>query len=168
MMNMHAMPQQPPQNTQPNQPPQQQLSQHLDNITKVRSLIGPLRDGLSATLKTAAQTLQQNSLIDTGSQKGVDLPLPRFDKNLEEFYSVCDQIELHLKTSIKCISQQASAQRYLPLAVSVTRTDALGTPDGSGTLTYPQFLATANAQVAFAKEVHDTLVAAAQNISPTE
>lgn len=37
-----------------------------------------------------------------------------------------------------------------------------------GTLTYPQFLATASAQVAYTKEVHDTLVAAAQNISPSD
>jgi hypothetical protein len=26
----------------------------------------------------------------------VDVPVPRFDKNMEEFYSICDQIELHL------------------------------------------------------------------------
>jgi mediator of RNA polymerase II transcription subunit 29 len=35
-------------------------------------------------------------------------------------------------------------------------------------LTYPQFLATASAQVAYAKEIHDTLIAAAQNISPSD
>jgi hypothetical protein len=29
-------------------------------------------------------------------RKGVDVPVPRFDKNMEEFYSLCDQIELHL------------------------------------------------------------------------
>ena len=26
----------------------------------------------------------------------MDVPVPRFDKNMEEFYSICDQIELHL------------------------------------------------------------------------
>lgn len=50
----------------------------------------------------------------------------------------------------------------------MTRTDAIGTPDGNGALTYPQFLATANAQVSFSKELHDTLVAAAQNLAPAE
>lgn len=29
-------------------------------------------------------------------RKGVEQQAPRFDKNLEEFYSICDQIELHL------------------------------------------------------------------------
>lgn len=33
-------------------------------------------------------------------RKGVDLQIPRFDKNLEEFYSICDQIELHLVKNI--------------------------------------------------------------------
>lgn len=35
-------------------------------------------------------------------------------------------------------------------------------------LTYPQFLATVGAQVSYTKEIHETLLAAAQNISPSE
>jgi serum response factor/mediator of RNA polymerase II transcription subunit 29 len=35
-------------------------------------------------------------------------------------------------------------------------------------LTYPQYLATVRAQVSFAKEVHDMLESAAQNMSPGE
>ncbi|KAI4470252.1 mediator of rna polymerase ii transcription subunit 29 [Holotrichia oblita] len=151
----------------PQQPPQQQPQQPqaLDNISKIKSLISPLRESLSNTIKTAAQTLNQNCQVDVGSQKEVGQQI-RFDKNLEEFYSLCDQIELHLKTSIKCISQLESSQRYLHLHVAPTRTESLGMPDN--TLAYPQFLATANAQVSFTKEIHDTLVAAAQNISPSE
>lgn len=65
------------------------------------------------------------------------------------------------------MSQSSSSQRYLPLQVAPTRMETLsGMQDG--TLTYPQFLATASAQVAYTKEVHDTLVAAAQNISPSD
>ncbi|KAJ8970203.1 hypothetical protein NQ314_001350 [Rhamnusium bicolor] len=121
---------------------------------------------LQNTIKTAAQTLNQNSQVDVGSQKGVDVQIPRFDKNLEEFYSICDQIELHLKTSIKCLTQQESSNRYLLLPVAPTRSESLSINDN--TLTYPQFLATASAQVSYTKEIHDTLVAAAQNISPSD
>lgn len=33
----------------------------------------------------------------TFNRKSVDMPPPpRFDKSMEEFYSICDQIELHL------------------------------------------------------------------------
>lgn len=110
------------------------------------------------------------------------MPIPRFDKNLEEFFSLCDQIELHLvcksgflnlleqfflqKTSVKCLGQAESSNRYLHIPVAPTRSENLGMNENM--LTYPQFLATASAQVSYAKEIHDTLVAAAQNISPSD
>jgi len=46
---------------------QQQAQEKLDNISKVKSLMHPLRESLMLTLKTAAQTLHQNNLIDAGS-----------------------------------------------------------------------------------------------------
>ncbi|KAJ9574708.1 hypothetical protein L9F63_008121 [Diploptera punctata] len=172
---MPQVPQQPgpgtPQQQQMQQPMPQQAQEKLDNISKVKSLITPLRESLALTLKTAAQTLHQNNLVDVGSfhdfivLKGVDVPMPRFDKNMEEFYSICDQIELHLKTSIECLSQGSASQRYLPLQVALTRTDPI---PGQEMLTYPQYLATVRAQVSFAKEVHDMLVGAAQNVAPGE
>lgn len=47
--------------------PQQQSQEKLDNISKVKSLMQPLRESLMLTLKTAAQTLHQNHLIDAGT-----------------------------------------------------------------------------------------------------
>ncbi|XP_023706449.1 mediator of RNA polymerase II transcription subunit 29 [Cryptotermes secundus] len=169
---MPPVPQQPgpgtPQQAQQLQPQiQQQAQEKLDNISKVKSLMTPLRESLALTLKTAAQILHQNSLVDVGSLKGVDVPVPRFDKNMEEFYSLCDQIELHLKTSIECLTQGAASQRYLPLPVALTRTDPLPNQEGAA-LTYPQYLNTVRAQVSFAKEVHDMLDSAAQNVAPGE
>lgn len=118
-------------------------------------------------------------------RKTVDVQMPRFDKHLEEFYSICDQIELHLvsilmnhfqsvifyvfvlqKTSIKCLTQAESSNRYLHLPVAPTRSENIGMSDN--TLTYPQYLATVSTQVAYTKEIYDTLVAAAQNISPSD
>ncbi|KAK9498608.1 hypothetical protein O3M35_003202 [Rhynocoris fuscipes] len=186
MMNMSAMqqgqvmgqvlpPQQPvnpmvvnPQ-AQPNLTGMQQQSQEkLDNISKVKSLVGPLRDSLAATLKTAALTLHQNSLVDIGSLKNVDVPPSRFDKSMEEFYSICDQIELHLRTSIECLNQGSSSQRYLNMNVTPQRSEPIPGQQEMNTLTYPQYLATVRTQVAFAKELHDMLLAAAQNVTTTE
>lgn len=65
------------------------------------------------------------------------------------------------------MNQGASSQRYLPLTVMSTRTDPIPTQDMSA-LTYPQYLATVRAQVLYAKEVHDMLFAAAQNIASGE
>ncbi|KAL3284656.1 hypothetical protein HHI36_018810 [Cryptolaemus montrouzieri] len=146
----------------------QQLLDNVSNISKIKALIGPLRESLTNTIKSAAQTMNTNSQVDGGSLKGIEMQTPRFDKNFEEFYSICDQIELHLKTSIKCLSQAESSNRYLNLTVSVgpPRNENMSLNDN--TLTYPQFLSTAVSQVAFTKEIHDTLVAAAQNISPSD
>lgn len=40
-------------------------------------------------------------MLNYFNRKGVvDIPVLRFDKSLEEFYSICDQIELHLVSNI--------------------------------------------------------------------
>lgn len=67
---MQASPQMgiPPQQQQQQQqqvPVQQQ--QPVDSITKAKSLVGPLRDSLSSTLKAASQTLHHNNLTDVGT-----------------------------------------------------------------------------------------------------
>lgn len=160
-------PQQQQVQQQQQQQQQQQTQEKLDNISKVKSLIGPLRDSLAIALKTAAHTLHQNSLVDVGSLKGIDQPDHRFNKNMEEFYSICDQIELHLKTSIECLSQSSNSLRYLPMSIIPTRTDTVTTQEGPA-LAYPQFLMTVRAQVAYAREIHDTLISAAHTIAPGE
>ncbi|XP_012280249.1 mediator of RNA polymerase II transcription subunit 29 [Orussus abietinus] len=162
-----TQPQQQTQSQGQQQTQQQQAQEKLDNISKVKSLIGSLRESLAVALKTAAQTLHQNSLVDVGSLKGIDSPDHRFNKNMEEFYSICDQIELHLKTSIECLSQNASSIRYLPISVIPTRTDTVATQEGPA-LSYPQFLMTVRAQVMHTQEIHDTLISAARMIAPTE
>uniref|UniRef100_A0A2C9GUH5 Mediator of RNA polymerase II transcription subunit 29 n=1 Tax=Anopheles culicifacies TaxID=139723 RepID=A0A2C9GUH5_9DIPT len=143
---------------------QAQQTEKVDNISKVKVLVGPLRDALSTTIKTAAQLIQQNTLADAGS-KTVDLNnAPRFDKHLEEFYSICDQIELNLKTAKLCMQQSASSQQYLPIPVATSQPPLTET----NALTYNQYLEVVKLQIGYAKDIHDTLICAAQNISPSE
>ena len=66
------------------------------------------------------------------------------------------------------MNQNTSSQRYLSLIVAPTRTEAMPNPQEVGSLTYPQYLATVRAQVSYAKEVHDMLLVAAQNITTSE
>lgn len=90
--------------------------------------------------------------------------VPRFDKNLEEvsrysdswqrlqlsfvfwfqFFSICDQFELHLITAKKCIQQNNFAQAHLPVPVTPVRqpNEAMKT-----SLTYLQFLELVKNQV---------------------
>lgn len=147
----------------PTQTPIQQSQEKLDNISKVKSLIGPLRDSLALALKSAAQTLHQNSLIDTS--KGIDPPDQRCNKNMEEFYSICDQIELHLRTSIECLGQNSSANKYLQVTVLPLRNENIGVPDA---LTYPQYLTTVRTQVQHIRDIYNAVYNASRAISTNE
>lgn len=54
---------------QPNQQipqPQQIPQERIDNISKVKTLVGPLRESLGATLKSAALLLNTNNQTDCG------------------------------------------------------------------------------------------------------
>lgn len=43
----------------------------------------------------------------------------RFDKPLEEFFSICNQIELHLKTIGESVIQQRDGQKYVQCNVNL-------------------------------------------------
>lgn len=60
--------------------------------------------------------------------------------------------------------QGSSAQHYLPIPVTSTRLE----PAQDNTLSYTQYLDLVKIQIGYAKDIHDTLMCAAQNISPTE
>lgn len=72
------------------------------------------------------------------------------------------------KTSIECLNQGASSQRYLNMTVTPQRSEPVPGQQEMNTLTYPQYLATVRTQVSFAKELHDMLLAAAQNVTSAE
>ncbi|XP_058793403.1 mediator of RNA polymerase II transcription subunit 29 [Phymastichus coffea] len=137
----------------------QQPQEKGDSISKVKGLVSQLRDSLSVALKTAGHTLLTNSLIDTS--KSTEPPDQRFNKSIEEFYSICDQMELHLRTSIECIGQNVSSTRYMPIGVT-TRTENVGVQDA---LTYPQYLLIVRSQVQYVKLISDMLTSVANKIT---
>jgi len=150
----------PGQGPQGPPPPQMHMNPQdqprMDNISRAKALMPNLQESLRTVLKMAGQAISANSMIDSGS-KSVELDTSRFDKSLEEFFSVCDQIEMHLKTSIECIGQGMSSHRYLSTPVSSTKMD--------NSITYPQYISTVKGQIAYAKEVHDVLADATQKMT---
>ncbi|XP_072634364.1 mediator of RNA polymerase II transcription subunit 29 isoform X2 [Canis lupus baileyi] len=76
----------------------QQQQQDFDPVQRYKMLIPQLKESLQTLMKVAAQNLIQNTNIDNG-QKSSDGPIQRFDKCLEEFYALCDQLELCLPAS---------------------------------------------------------------------
>lgn len=95
------------------------------------------------------------------SRKGTETSVPRFDKQLEEFYSICDQIELNLQAAIGCASQVSSSQRHVPTQVSVRQEPVIN----QEIISYPNYVGVAKNQVSYVKDVIDTLNDAAHNLS---
>lgn len=120
------------------------------------------------SFKSAAQLLQYNTAIDGGAVKTFDAnqQVPRFEKHIEEFYSICDQIEIHLKTAMVCMQQNTSLHRYLPTTVVATRVEPC--PSNENALAFPQYLSAVRQQIAYAKDLHETLICAAKIVQPTE
>lgn len=119
--------------------------------------------------------------------------MSRFDKALEEFFSICNQIELHLvsvcalstvyssvcscihifffssdqKTIGECVVQQRDSQKYIPFPVS-TKVDSTGVIDAVGPevpISYSQYLSTIKSQIHFAKVVQEILLDGARKIT---
>lgn len=71
------------------------------------------------------------------------------------------------KTAIQCLQQNSSVQRYLPANVVPTRMEPLPANE-NGPISYMQYLQMVRMQICYAKDIHDTLICAAQNISLSE
>ncbi|XP_076988021.1 mediator of RNA polymerase II transcription subunit 29 isoform X2 [Tamandua tetradactyla] len=105
----------------------QQQQQDFDPVQRYKMLIPQLKESLQTLMKVAAQNLIQNTNIDNG-QKSSDGPIQRFDKCLEEFYALCDQLELCLPPSpmryslIACLTHSTwqSSKPRLPVPRTFT------------------------------------------------
>lgn len=126
-------------------------AQDFDPVQRFRLLIPQLKESLQTLMKVAAQNLVQNSNIDNG-QKSADGALQRFDKSLEEFYALCDQLELCLRLAHECLSQSFDSAKHAPALVPAA-------PKGEGaageSLPYTQYLPLIKAQIAGAKDIHN-------------
>ncbi|XP_067138076.1 mediator of RNA polymerase II transcription subunit 29 [Centruroides vittatus] len=161
-----------PQQITPQQQQQQQQQQcqmqstelKYDNVAKVKSLTWSLKELLVNIMKTAHANITHNAAIDNGLKSTDDSP-PRMDKCLEEFFSVCNQIELNLKIVQECTLLQRDSQQYLPLPVSSNKIDSAPAPTQDGTLSYSQYLSTIKSQVSFATAVQEILAEGARKIT---
>lgn len=147
---------------QPGTIPQQ--PHQLDNIGKIKASLIPLKESLQNTFKAAAAVLQKNSAVDNLKRDNCDPP--KFEKHLEDFYSICDQIELHLITAASCIQQQNSAQKYLPGNVASMPFNM--SDNQMNVMSYSNYLNTVRAHVSTSKDLHDTFISASQNISSSD
>ncbi|XP_038623296.1 mediator of RNA polymerase II transcription subunit 29 isoform X2 [Tachyglossus aculeatus] len=140
---------------------QQQQQQDFDPVQRYKLLIPQLKESLQNLMKVAAQNLVQNTNIDNG-QKSSDGALQRFDKSLEEFYALCDQLELCLRLAYECLSQSYDSTKHSPTLVpTATKPDAVQ----AESLPYTQYLSMIKAQISCAKDIHNALLDCSNKIT---
>ncbi|BFZ07258.1 hypothetical protein BsWGS_10297 [Bradybaena similaris] len=124
----------------------------IDPIAKFKSLLPRLKESLVSLFKTGGHLFYQNATQDeTGIQ--YEHVSGRFDKCLEEFYAICDQIEICLRLAYEILQQDRDSTRNTPNPVLPQKTDA---PQPEGQL-YSQYLTTVRAQISCAKDIRDLL-----------
>ncbi|XP_028920644.1 mediator of RNA polymerase II transcription subunit 29 isoform X1 [Ornithorhynchus anatinus] len=149
---------------------QQQQQQDFDPVQRYKLLIPQLKESLQNLMKVAAQNLVQNTNIDNGHlpsaspccRKSSDGALQRFDKSLEEFYALCDQLELCLRLAYECLSQSFDSTKHSPTLVpTATKPDAVQ----AESLPYTQYLSMIKAQISCAKDIHNALLDCSNKIT---
>uniref|UniRef100_A0A674GZF3 Mediator of RNA polymerase II transcription subunit 29 n=1 Tax=Taeniopygia guttata TaxID=59729 RepID=A0A674GZF3_TAEGU len=138
-------------------------AQDFEPVQRFRLLLPQLKESLQTLMKVAAQNLVQNSSIDNG-QKSADGPLQRFDKSLEEFYALCDQLELCLRLAHECLSQSFDSAKHAPALVPAAPKGE-GGAGGTESLPYTQYLPLIKAQIASAKDIHNALLEGTNKIT---
>jgi len=169
-------PMMPPGQQQPQPTPQSQAASQsqadqmkFDHVLTVRSLVWQLKDSVTNLMKIASNNLYKNSCIDIGTK--TTEKVPRFDKALEEFVSICNQIELHLKTIQDCYIQARESNHHLPFPVNQQKPDTPTPPDQPQNMppdqfmSYAQYLHTIRNQVQYAMSLRKTLVDGANKIT---
>ncbi|XP_067317176.1 mediator of RNA polymerase II transcription subunit 29-like [Anolis sagrei] len=136
-------------------------AQDFDPVQRFRLLLPQLKESLQNLMKVASQNFVQNTNIDSG-QKSNDGPVQRVDKSLEEFYALCDQLELCLRLAYECLSQSFDSAKHSPTLVpTATKPDAVQTES----LPYTQYLGMIKSQISCAKDIHNALLECSNKIT---
>ncbi|XP_060902579.1 mediator of RNA polymerase II transcription subunit 29 isoform X2 [Labrus mixtus] len=155
--------QQPNSLQQQQQQQQQQLSQQqdFDPVHRFKMLIPQLKESLQNLMKIASMNLAHNTSIDNGI-KSSDTSVQRFDKSLEEFYALCDQLELCLRLAYECLSQSIDSAKHSPnLVPTATKPDTVQTES----MSYAQYLGMIKSQISCAKDIHNALLECSKKIA---
>ncbi len=152
--------QQQQQAQQQQQQQQRPQAQEDKLVAKAKEEVTKLKEKWSETLRAAALKVQLES--DCQAVTGGSAEAAKFESHLEDFYAICDQIELNIRTAIDCLNQTASSTRYMPIPPNPRHLDA--SSNQQEFLSYPQYIATSKNQVQFANDVRQLLSQAARDV----
>ncbi|XP_028816412.1 mediator of RNA polymerase II transcription subunit 29 [Denticeps clupeoides] len=146
------------QQQQQQQPSQQQ---DFDPVHRFKLLIPHLKESLQNVMSIAALNFGHNTAIDNGI-KSNDALIQRFDKSLEEFYALCDQLELCLRLAYECLSQSVDSTKHSPSLVPTATKPDTGQAES---LSYSQYLSMIKSQISCAKDIHNALYECSKTIA---
>jgi len=153
--------QQPPQ--QPPQPqPHPQPSPHPDHssIEKMKALVPHLKKALSNVMRLAGESLRRDDIYPSS---GSAPPTQTVEKALEEFFAICDQLEMQLGVALEGFNQVIQHKKYLNAECIKYSFPPGQSPDL--TQTYNAYSTVIRSQVALASSLHDALINCADQIS---
>ncbi|GFS53363.1 mediator of RNA polymerase II transcription subunit 29 [Nephila pilipes] len=147
----------------PSHVPQQQIELKYDNVNRVKTLIFSLKNSFANVMKVAGARVNHMAAGKTYEEAP-----SRFDKTLDDFFSICNQIELHLRAIQECTMQLKDSMQYLPPHVTLGKQDASSGPSQDGNLSYTQYTTTVKGQVNFTKSVQDILSDGVRSIAKSD
>ncbi|XP_061174689.1 mediator of RNA polymerase II transcription subunit 29-like [Saccostrea echinata] len=150
-----------PQNAAAQQPANQA---ECDPIYRFKLLLPRLKESLVNLMKIAGTCLHHNSQQLEDSMSSVESQLQKFEKSLEEFYSMCDQVEISLRLALEGSQLNADTVKFIPACVNIPNEKG-ELPSTQRIMQYPQYQAIVRQQIHSAKELHDLLLQYAQKIS---
>lgn len=135
------------------QQPQVQQESTLTSVEKIKALVPHLKKSLINLMRLAAESMKEPHHASA------------VEKALEEFFSYCDQLEMHLSIALEGFNQVIQHKKYL-------NPEYLKYSFAPGQTTdvvqqYQQFSTVIRSQVALATSLHDALLSCAENLTVT-
>ncbi|KAK7104712.1 mediator of RNA polymerase II transcription subunit 29-like [Littorina saxatilis] len=140
------------------QQPQQAQQGDLDPVSRFKILLPRLKESLVSLFRDAGQVFKINAARhDSGSMPDSQQRerCEKFEKRLEDFCGICDQIEVSLRLALELHHQAVDSMKNTPLTVMISKPDP-NVPQQEGQ-SYAQYLTTMRQQINYAKEIHDLL-----------
>uniref|UniRef100_H2YSJ0 Mediator of RNA polymerase II transcription subunit 29 n=2 Tax=Ciona savignyi TaxID=51511 RepID=H2YSJ0_CIOSA len=127
-------------------------AQNKDPVQKAKALLPHLKESLVNLMAVASQNFAVSVAVDD-MQKSVDTSsVPRFDKCLEHFFSLCDQLEVQLNLGHHQLSQALVSTQNTPFMRNVVLKE-----NPNGAQLYGSYVNTVESQLHCVKEIHDLL-----------
>ena len=143
----NTVPQQKPMPSQPNPP---SPSESPDPMLRAKVLLPQLKESLVILMSVASQNFEVNNHVDD-IKKVTDVGRRKYEKCLEHFYSLCDQLELLLNLAYQQLNGMVQCVKYTPHLATIN------IKDGNAPNLYENYTITIDQQIIFAKDMHRVL-----------